>query len=200
MPSINMIAPRRAEKLRLEREMRRLVVVIMAELILAVGLGGWVCTKLLTTRSQVASLDAQLNSLRPVVKQIEGYESATKKLVPKLQLLNDAKDRTMTWYNVFDRLTQSLPQSTYLTRISTDKAQKPENGAKVKLTGVSISQAKIGETMIRLHAIPDFTAVDLNYTQQTSVDKASAVEFVIDAAMKSTAPPKGVKPSAGSQS
>ena len=54
MPSVNMIAPRRAEKMRLERDMRRLVLVILAEFVAAAGLGGWVCTKLLTTSSRIA--------------------------------------------------------------------------------------------------------------------------------------------------
>lgn len=200
MPSVNMIAPRRAEKMRLERDMRRLVLVILAEFVAAAGLGGWVCTKLLTTSSRIADLDVQLASLQPIVRQIEGYESDTKKLRPKLELLNKAKDRTMTRYNVLDRLTQSFPQSTYLTRMSTRQAEKAGVDTVLTLSGVSVSQASIGETMMRLHDIPDFSRVDLHFSQRTTVDKASALEFEIGAAMKSPVKPKGVKPNAGSQS
>ncbi len=200
MPSVNMIAPRRAEQMRLERDMRRLLVVIMAELVLAVGLGGWTCTKLLTTRSRTSELKLQLARLQPVVRQIENYENATKKLMPKLELLNAAKDQTMTWCSMLDRLTQSLPQSTYLTRVTTALSDKKNEGAKVTLTGISISQTKIGETMMRLHAIPDFEEVDLHFTQPTVVRKASAIEFEIGAAIKSTPSPKGARANAVNQS
>ena len=200
MPSINMIAPRRAEKMRLERDMRRLVIVIMAELVFAVGLGGWVCTKLLTTSNRISELNDQLSRLQPVVKQIENYQSATRKLVPKMELLNKAKEQTMSWYNILDRLTQSFPQSTYLTRVSTSAAERGEAATKVNLTGISISQSKIGETMIRLQAIPDLENVELHFTQPASVRDAAALEFEIGAQVKGTEPRKGVKPDASSQS
>jgi len=200
MPSVNMIAPRRAERMRLERDMRRLLVVIMAEIVLAVGLGGWTCTKLLTTRNRTSELKLQLARLQPVVKQIEGYEKATKKLMPKLELLNAAKDRTMTWCSILDRLTQSLPQSTYLTRVSTEQSNKKNGGAKVTLNGVSISQSKIGETMMRLQNIPDFKEVDLHFTQPTVVRKASAIEFEIGAVIKGAPSPKGARSNAVNQS
>jgi len=195
MPSINMIAPRRAERRRLERDMRRLVVVILAELVCAVAVGGWVCARLLATRSRIADLDLQLTRLQPIVRQIERYDSATKKLAPKLELLNTAKHRTMRWYNSLDRLTQSLPQSTYLTRIETKASDKKDaEGTTVNLTGISVSQARIGETMLRLAAIPDFQRVDLHYSQPNSVDGCPAIEFEIGAVMKEAEkPPKGDK-------
>ena len=202
MPSINMIAPRRAEKRRVERDMRRLVVVIVVELVFAVALGGWVCTRLLTTRSRINDLDAQLAKLQPVVKQIADYETATKQLAPKMELLNQAKDRTMRWYNTLDRLTQSMPQSTYLTRLNTGKVDKDDTGIDVNINGISVSQARIGETMMRLHSVPDFNSVDLHYTQKATVGTATALEFEIGAQMKinnSTAA-KGVKSDGASQS
>jgi len=194
MPSINMIAPRRVEKRRLERDMRRLVAVILAELVCAVAVGGWVCTKLLTTRSRIGDLDVQLARLQPIVKQIEEYESATKQLAPKLDLLSKAKERTLQWYNSLDRLTQSFPQSTYLTHLATKRSEKKDDaGTTVNLSGVSISQTKIGETMLRLAAIPDFRRVDLHFTQPTTIVGCPAIEFEIGATMKGGEAPKGAK-------
>src|SRR5664279_584907 len=116
MPSVNMISPRRAEKMRLERDMRRLVIVIIAELVIAAGLGGWVCTKLWTTNGRIADLNVQLTKLQPIVKEIEHYQRATARLDPKLKLLGHAKEGTMRWFNTLDKLSASLPESTYLTR------------------------------------------------------------------------------------
>ena len=182
MPSINMIAPRRAEKRRLERDMRRLVIVIAVELVFAVGLGGWVATKMFTTRSRIADLDVQIANFQPTLKQIEQYDSATAKITPKLQLLRQAKSGTMLWYNTLDRLTQSLPSSTWLTRISTGSA-KPDEHLAVNLTGVSASQAKVGETMMRLHTNEDLRGVNLHFTRATDVGDAAAFEFEIGAGL-----------------
>ncbi|MEN6581917.1 MAG: PilN domain-containing protein [Armatimonadota bacterium] len=193
MPSINMIAPRRAEKLRLERDMRRLVFVIIAELIVAVGLGGWVCTRVITTKCQIRQMNEQLARLEPTVKEIASYDKAVKALTPKMDLLNNAKGRTMRWYNTLDGLTQSMAPSTYLTRISTTALQADNTPPTVSLTGVSSAQTRVGETMIRLQKIPDFESVDLHFTQQLMLKQSTGVQFEIGAAMKAEDASKGAK-------
>jgi Tfp pilus assembly protein PilN len=195
-----MIAPRRAEKWRLERDMRRLVLVIMIELICAVGLGGWVCTKAYTMHASIKRLDVQIAKLQPVVKEIQQYEGATKKLKPKLDLLSDAKDRTMRWYNSLDKLTQSLASSTYLTRITTSNPQGDNTSTTINLAGVSNAQARVGETMLRLQTISDFDKVDLHFTQKLNGQMYSGIEFEIGAVMKGDDPPKGVTSDGANQS
>jgi Tfp pilus assembly protein PilN len=122
MPSINMIAPRRAEKRRLEGAIRKLGVLILAQLVFAVALGGWVFMKTLTTRAAIAELNSQMQVLTPKIKKVAELDKKTAELKPKVELLNTAKDRTMRWYNTLDKLTQSVPSSTWLTRISTTVA------------------------------------------------------------------------------
>jgi Tfp pilus assembly protein PilN len=200
MPSVNMIAPRRADKRRRERDMRRLVVVIIAELIFAVGLGGWVCTRILTTGNQIAELNTEIAKLKPIVRQIDEYDNARKKLDPKLNLLNQAKDCTMRWYGALDRLTQSMPGSTYLTKISTNSDAAGGSDTSVQLHGVSISQERIGETMMRIQSIPQFDSVDLHYTQVGGASGAPALEFEIGATMKNKQAAKGAKTNGSAES
>ncbi len=177
MPSVNMIAPRRAEKLRLERDMRRLVFVILAEIVIAVVMGGWMFTSLFTTGAQISDLDAEISKLQPVVKQIKEFDTATSKLLPKLKLLNDAKSITMRWYNTLDMLTQTIPVSAYLTDLNSES--KVDNTAKetvektgLVIKGVTDTQALVGETMMRIQSIPDLTNVQLHYSR--SVDLPSS--------------------------
>ena len=207
MPSINMIAPRRADKTRIERDMRRLMLVIVVELIFAVGLGGWVFTKLLTTRGRIADLDVQIAKLQPIVNQIKHYDDATGILVPKLKLLNEAKDSTMRWYNSLDRLAQSMPPSTYLTKISTGKAQQNDPKTVVDISGVSATQARVGEAILRFQMVPDFKSVDLRFTRSTDMPElgytpassltgksrktACGIEFEVGAVMKGDNSPAG---------
>lgn len=196
MPAINMIAPRRAEKRRLERDMRRLLIVIVVELVFAVGVGGWLCTRLFTTRAQIADLEVQLARLQPVVSQIERYEKATAKLEPKLKLLDKAKDNTLRWYNTLDRLTQCMPESAWLTQISSkaDRAgASGSGGLSVDIRGISANQATVGEAMLRINTIPDLKRVDLSFTQSSTVGNATAVEFEINAAMKAAEDSRAVR-------
>lgn len=165
MPSINMIAPRRAEKRRLERAMRQLVMLILAEFVFVVALGGWVFTKTLTTRATIAELNAQLQTLAPKIKTIQQLDQKTAKLKPKVDLLNQAMTQTMCWYNTLDRLTQSVPASTWLTRLSTSTAAGSKS-LTLNIAGMTDEQARVGETMLRLHSNPDFKSVDLHYTQK----------------------------------
>ena len=183
MPSINMIAPRRAEKKRLERDMRRLVVVILVEFVFALGIGGWVATKIFTTRCQVADLESRLAKTQPVVRQIQEFDSATARLTPKLDLLNQAKKGTMRWYSTLDRMTQSLPPSTWLTRVTADQA-KEGGQTTLNINGVASSQERVGETMLLLGRHDDFSGVDLHFTQKATMGLTQAVEFEVGATMK----------------
>ena len=119
MPSINMIAPRRAEKRRLEGAMRKLAALILVQLVFALALGGWVFMKTLTTRAAIAELNSQMQVLAPKIRKVAELDRKTAELKPKVDLLNQAKSRTMRWYNTLDKLTQSVPAATWLTRIST---------------------------------------------------------------------------------
>jgi Tfp pilus assembly protein PilN len=201
MPSINMIAPRRAEKRRVERAMRRLAVLILAELVFVVALGGWVFTKTLTTHATISELNAQMQTLAPKIKSIQSLDKKTAELKPKVDLLNQAKTRTMCWYNTLDRLTQSVPSSTWLTRLTTSSSVASKDMV-LNINGLTSEQARVGETMLRLHSNPDFKSVDLHFTQRGNQGSAQAIEFEIGATMAGSDEDKskGVKPSGSSQS
>jgi len=200
MPSINMIAPRRAEKRRVERSMRRLAVLILAELVFVVALGGWVFTKTITTHATIADYNAQLQALAPRIKSIQLLDKKTAQLKPRLDLLNQAKARTMCWYNTLDRLTQSVPSSTWLTRLSTTMASGSKDLV-LNINGMTCEQARVGETMMRLHSNPDFKSVDLHYTQKGTQGLTQAIEFEIGASMTTEEDnSKGVTPNGTAQS
>lgn len=182
MPSINMIAPRRAEKRRLENAMRRLALLIMAELVFVVALGGWVFTKTLTTRATIAELSAQQQTLAPKIKIVQELDKKTAQIKPKVDLLNQAMVRTMCWYNALDRLTQSVPESAWLTRIST-ATSTGDKDVVLTIAGMADEQARVGETMLRLYSNPDYKNVDLRYTQKGTQGLAETVEFEIGATM-----------------
>jgi len=117
-----------------------------------------------------------------------------------MALLNQAKESTMRWYGTLDKLTQCMPASTYLTGMTTTKsnAQLPE--VTVNLAGVSVSQERIGEAMIRLHDIPELQRVDLHFSQSAVIDRSTVIGFEIGAVMKGSPEVKGAKTNGPSQS
>ncbi|MDO8586540.1 MAG: PilN domain-containing protein [Armatimonadota bacterium] len=187
MPSINMIASRRSEKHRFERNMRRLMVVILAEVALGVLLGALFTIRICSTNQRISDLDVQLQKLQPTVRKIEDYEAATTMLKPRLQLLTDAQDKTTRWRKMLAELSHALPQRTWLTKLATNVPQPGQTGGgviTVSLNGVAADQNQVGEAMLRLNTYPDFERIDLHFTQGSAVGKTKAVEFEIAASLK----------------
>lgn len=184
MPSINMIAPRRAEKKRLESNVRKLLLVIIVEIAVVVSISGLLVSRVYGTQSGISSLDKQLAKLQPTVDKITGYEKSTKELEPKLDALNQAKADTSKWCRVLHDLSISLPDKTWLTRISTTNNPNSKTIV-VSLNGMSSDQSQVGQTMLRMHdMVADFENVDLNYTQKSAMGQINAVEFEMVAGIK----------------
>jgi Tfp pilus assembly protein PilN len=190
MPSINMIAARRSEKKRLEGNMRRLMVVILAEVFMGLLVGGFLTLKVYSTRARIDDLDVQRARLQPTVDKIGEFDKATAQLGPKLTLLADAKRQTLRWSNLMSKLSEILPNQTWLTKISTEtplpgtQPVDQEGANSVNINGVSIDQNQVGEAMLRLNSYPDFDHVDLHFTQKSTVGTLRTVEFEIAAALK----------------
>jgi len=185
MPSINMIAPRRAEKKRLESNIRKLLLVIIVEIAVVVSISGLLVTRVYRTQTCISNLDKQLAKLQPTVDKIKNYEKSTKELEPKLEVLNKAKADTSKWCRILHDLSISLPEKTWLTRFSTSNSQKSETII-VNLNGMSSDQSQVGQTMLRIHdMVADLENVDLNYTKKLSNERLDAVEFEVVADIKS---------------
>ena len=203
MPSINMIALRRAEKKRLERDVRRLMMIICIELIAGVVLTGFLYARICSTQARVGDLEVQLVRLQPDVKRIQMLEAKTKELEPKIVLLNDAKDRTMHWYSLLDKLSKSLPEKTWVRNIDSSDPIPDKNESEIVFSGVAENQKLVGDMMLRLYANPDLDNVGLRYTQTTSLGKHQMYEFQVAANLKTAKDEdknKGVTPDGAQKS
>lgn len=190
MPTINMIAPRRMNKLKMEKRVRYLVLVLLAEFTLAVGIGMGFSYKLWGTTNQISNYDTQLTKLKPVVAEIESYRTLTNKLAPKLDLLNEARERTMSWYGMLDKMMGTMPTSCRLTRISivnTNNSAKDSASKTQQMTifGNSQSQAKVGETILRLQRVPELKNLELHYAMTPNGGTQPGVDFEIGAEFNS---------------
>jgi len=164
--------------------------VIVAEIIIAVFLFGWVATRYFSTCNQIADLDVKISKLTPVITQIKRYDASTAEIRPKMELLQRAQRQTLSWYDTFDRLTQTIPTSTYLSKVSSNMDATGRKGITVVMNGVSSEQSKVGETMLRFYTVPTFENVELHFTQEHT-GLGGGVDFEVAATMKGSTSSKG---------
>lgn len=186
MPSINMIAARREEKRRGERNSRKLLYGIVGEsgavAVLAVVLVG----RIVVMQGQVGELNNKVAKLKPRVTLIQQLQNQTAALVPKVQTLDGAKADTLFWYGGFYAVTTSLPAQTWLTALGTGTAPSataPTPGASsgadptLNIAGVAMSQAAVGQAMLKMNQSHALDHVDLAFVQQQKIGTTDAVGF-----------------------
>ena len=174
MPSVNMIAARRAEKKRLEKFVYITLLVIVGELALALAVVGFMTARVHADNSRIHQLDRDMARIQPTVDKIRKYEAEIKDLEPRLELLGNSRDRTMLWHTVLQDLGRCMPEKTWLNSLATTVVSSSESstGGKsspsttINLGGASVSQQLVGETMLRLNQCAEFEKVDLTYTQE----------------------------------
>lgn len=193
MPSINLIAARREAKRRGERNLRKLLYGIAGEsgavALLAVVLVG----RIVVMQGQVGELSDKVAKLKPRVTLIQQLQSQTETLVPKVETLDGAKADTLFWYGGFYAVTTSLPAQTWLTSLGTGAAASgtaPTPGASsgddptLSVTGVAMSQAAVGQAMLKMNQSQALDHVDLAFVQQQKLGDADAVGFQMTVHLK----------------
>lgn len=193
MPSINMIAVRREDKRRQEQNTRKLLYAILGEIGLVIGVAFVMTARILVTQNQINKLSDRVNALQPSVTKIQQLQAQTAALVPKVQTLDGAKADTLFWYKNFYAVTTSLPPKTWLTSLATGAATGTGTvtpGAAgggdptLNLVGVAMSQAVVGETMLRMNQAPSLDHVDLAFVQQQKLGTVDAVGFQMTVHLK----------------
>lgn len=206
MPSVNMIAARRAEKHRLEQNTRKLVYGVVGELGLILVAVSFMLAHLITTQTHVGVLEAQLKNLQPKVDEIKQLESDTSALQPKVTVVNTAQQNTLYWYSALQNLALSLPAKTWVTEVATTgtpvfasstpapskpggptpaaPAPAPTSNAALNVNGMSANQDEVGEAMLKINTFPNFNQAVLSSIQKSDIGKTPAVSFQMTVDLK----------------
>jgi Tfp pilus assembly protein PilN len=191
-----MIAARRAERLRLEKQIRRTFLVVLGEVALLLGLVSVMTARIIGAGVAINRLDSEMAKIKPINEKIAMYQASIKEMTPKLDLLANSKESTLLWMNIMRDFSHSMPNDTWLTSIqTTETAQTVQGDPKsvatpatpvklVTLVGTSSSQSLVGETMLRLSGRPEFQRVDLNFTTKNASRDVDAVDFSLAAMIK----------------
>ena len=189
MPYINLIQEQRAVARRNEIRTR-------AGFFAFIGIGfvsvmgyGALYLKGQDLKSQEASLQAELQRLEPIKKQIESNKKVESELQPRLTTLLDAQQLTDRWIHILNHFTTQTPGNTWLTKVQSS-INDPQKGVMVTLTGMSTSQDPVGEFMQRTQNEPNLEGVTLKYTNEKPTMGGPAIEFELEAEVAGTAPKK----------
>ncbi len=206
MPSINMIALRREEKRHQEQNARKLLYAIAGEVGVVLVVASVLTTRILVTQSHISDLSSQLAKLKPQVAQIQSLQAQTTALQPKVDTLDGAKADTLFWYNNFYAITDSLPTKTWLTSLGTStgggSGTAPGTAAgtdpTLNVSGIAMTEAAVGQSMLRMNQSPRLDHVDLSFVQSQKIGAADAVSFQMTVHLKPE-PAKDPAPAAGSR-
>lgn len=197
MPSINMIALRREEKRHQGKNARKLLYSIAGEIGVVLAVASVMTARILVVQGHINGLSEQLVKLKPQVTQIQTLQAQTVALQPKVDTLDGAKADTLFWYNNFYAVTASLPPKTWLTSLGTvsgtasGTAPGTAGGAdpSLSLSGIAMTQAAVGQSMLQMNSAPSLDHVDLSFVQSQKIGAASAVSFQMTVHLKPQAAP-----------
>ncbi len=189
MPSINMIANRRAEKKRQETEYPQAGLRHQRGNRMRPGRHQCPDLHMVNVRGQVADLGGQIQKLEPKVNAIDDLEKQTQTLTPKVVTLDGAKADTLFWYSNLSAITGSLPQNAWLTSLAaagTGGAPGSASGTDptVLLSGQSLNQSQVGEAMLRMNQSPGLDHIDLAFVQQQKTADQTTVAFQMTVHLK----------------
>lgn len=193
MPSINIIAPRRAEKLRRERNLKNIVYAIIGEIAIVMLVIGFLVLRLAALTARTAELDGQIVKLQPKVTQIQKLQQETERLMPKVITLAGAKTDTLFWYNNISAIASCLPQSTWLTSLATGlpplgTSETPGSIAgsdpTLSIMGVATSHSDVGAAMLAMNQQPGLDHIDLGFDQAQKLGTTDTVTFAMTIHLK----------------
>lgn len=187
MPNVNLIAARRAEKKRVEKNTRRLFFGLAVEVGVLVLLGSYIGARQIALRGALTEANTRMQKLQPTLDRIAQIEKDTTILKPKVDTLLGAKADTLRWRAMLQIVSLSVPSNAWLTSIT---SQGSGADTTITISGNAGTQTIVGETMTRLGSFPVFDKIDLRFTQLSSAptDVVPRFTFEIGAHLKSTRP------------
>jgi Tfp pilus assembly protein PilN len=182
MGSINLIAARRAEHLRLMRVTRALTLSCLGAAACLVAVFTVNSARMIHTNLAIGHVESELKRLEPTLARIRDAQTERLALRPKLSTLTSAQGATQRWYGILDGLKRSIPPQAWLTSLVAEGAKEGQQA--IRFNGITVNQQKVGETMLRLNQLNQYTDINLHYTQANKVGDHDTVQFEFAAQLK----------------
>lgn len=204
MPSINMIAARRAQKRRQENNTRKLAYGVLGEIGLVLIVASILSIRLVAANGRLSDLVDQYSKLQPRVTRIQNLQQETAVLTPRLAMLDGAKNDTMFWYNNVFALANSLSATAWVNTISSNTGSALLGDAPgvasgpapvLSVQGYAANATQVGQTMLLLNQSPYVDHAELSFVDEHKFGTIPGVSFQMSVHLKpetaAIAPVKG---------
>lgn len=178
---INLIAARRAERRKLEL-IRGGMLRAMVGIVLMTAAVALIATLGITrTAIRIRDVDVQTALLQDTVDKVNALQASIKSLQPRVNTLVQAQNSTDRWRGVLQSVSASLPDKTWVTSFQS-KEPTNDKADSFTLTGQTVTQDRIGRTMLKLHDSVFVDRVDITFASQRQEGKG--ISFELSAALK----------------
>ena len=204
MPSINMIATRRAQKRRQENNTRNLAYGVLGEVGLVLVIVSVLSIRLVAANGRLSDLQEQFSKLQPRVTQIQKLQQETAVLTPRVAMLDGARDDSLFWYNNVFALANSLSATAWVNTISSNTGSALVSAAPgvasgpapiLSVQGYAANATQVGQTMLLLNQSPYVDHAELSFVDEHKFGTTPAVSFQMSVHLKpepaAVAPVKG---------
>ncbi len=181
---INLIATRRAQKVRALTIVRCVVYSLIAVL---VGVGLMYARMFVATRAvqgRIAEVEANLTdpALAGAVERINFLETNIAQLKPRVQLLEKVHDSEEAWIQILQDMSAAIPAGVWISHMTSRRAPEQQT---LTLRGSAYRQRDIGEFMLQLEEL-DWSGVPaLGYAQtSTGLHGKQAIDFEVSVPLK----------------
>ena len=171
---INLIATRRAQKLRALTILRCAVYSLIA---LLLGVALMYAKLFVATRSvqgRIAEVEANLTdpALADAVERIRFLETNTAQLQPRVSLLEKVHDSEEAWIRILRDVSGAIPRGVWISQMTSRRGPDEQT---VTVRGSAYRQRDIGEFMLQLEELSWSGAPALGYTQANVATQGRAV-------------------------
>ncbi len=177
--NINLIAARRAQKLRALTIMRCVVYSLMAVLL---GVALLYARMLVATHSvagRISEVEASLSdpALADAVQRINFLETNIGQLEPRVSLLLKVHDSEQAWIRILRDMSGAIPNGVWISQMTSNRGPKEQT---LTLRGSAYRQRDIGEFMLRVDKLNWSGVPALGYTQSNlGLDGRPVIDFEV---------------------
>lgn len=187
MIKINLLPVRAAKKKETTRQQISILVISIAgTLVVCASLYVMILSKISTAKDETAKKEQELQQLKTQIGQIDNIKKLQVEVKKKLDVLSRLRKEKNGPVNRLAKLTDAVPDKLWLIKYV-------ETLGGVSISGVAFSEDDIALFLKNLQAIPDFTNVELQVSEQTEIAKTKAKKFDISFKLASFTPPEPVK-------
>ncbi len=136
-----------------------------------------------------SDLQNQKKKIEPLVKELKDDQNKVADFKPRLATLEQAEGNTLKWNRVLDHLSKNMPTGMWLTSFKAIQGDKTKPLI-ITMNGLSLSQEKVGELILRMGSSADLENVQLKFTSERQSDPngPKTTEFEISAELVGSKP------------